>query len=182
MKHPDQLMSVFTKVKKSTKKPVSTKLRLGWDNINVLELSQQLDKNGVDLIAIHARTKQQKYSGKANWNLIKKVKENVNVPIAANGDVFLHEDIKKIKDFTKCDYVMIGRGAMKNPAIFSKKFVSKKILIKEFIDLYLKYEKRQSLNEVKEHCMRLITGEKNLKEYKEKFIKATTIEQLKSYV
>lgn len=117
MKTPELAGSIINKIKKVSNKPVTAKIRAGWDSrsINAAEVAQNLEYNGVDLIAVHGRTREQFYTGKSSNNIIKEVKEKVNVPVIGNGDIFTPEDaVKMIKD-TGCDGVMIGRGILGNP-------------------------------------------------------------------
>ncbi|WP_313163864.1 tRNA dihydrouridine synthase DusB [Sedimentibacter sp.] len=117
MKTPELAGSIINKIKKVSDKPVTAKIRAGWDSrsINAAEVAQNLEYNGVDLIAVHGRTREQFYTGKSSNNIIKEVKEKVNVPVIGNGDIFTPEDaVKMIKD-TGCDGVMVGRGILGNP-------------------------------------------------------------------
>ena len=102
--------------------PVTAKMRSGWDNDSIVveEAGNVLEKSGIAAITLHARTTKQGYAGKSNWNLIKKLKESVDIPVIGNGDVDSIESYKQIKDHTKCDGVMIGRGALGNPWIFKQ--------------------------------------------------------------
>lgn len=119
---PDLLGEIAAAVIKAVPIPVTAKIRLGWDaeSINCIEVSQRLEEVGIHWITIHGRTREQFYSGKANWNWIAKVKDQVKVPIVGNGDVFTREDAKKMFEYTKCDHLAIGRGAQGNPWIFKQ--------------------------------------------------------------
>ena len=103
--------------------PVTGKIRLGWDATqqNFLQIGRILEDNGADLIAMHARTKVQRYSGDANWDCIAELKQAVSIPVIGNGDVQTPEDIDRMKVHTGCDAVMIGRAAIGNPWIFARK-------------------------------------------------------------
>lgn len=102
--------------------PVTCKIRLGWDeeSINVVETCKILEKAGVSLIAIHARTRSQFYSGSPKYEYIKLAKQSVNIPIIANGDINSVNDVKKVMEETSCDGVMIGRGALGNPILIKQ--------------------------------------------------------------
>ena len=102
--------------------PVTVKMRIGWDSdsINVVDFAKRIESTGVAAIAVHGRTKEQMYSGHADWSYIKAVKEAVSVPVLGNGDIVNPEDAKQMLDETGCDAVMVGRGAQGNPWIFGR--------------------------------------------------------------
>ncbi|MCC7430302.1 tRNA dihydrouridine synthase DusB [bacterium] len=107
---------------KTVKLPVTLKTRIGWDfeSIVIVEAVKMLEQAGIQAVSIHARTRSMAYSGKADWNWIRKAKESVKISIVGNGDVFTPQDAKKMFDETGCDGVMIGRGAISNPWIFKQ--------------------------------------------------------------
>lgn len=122
MKNPKLASEIVKAVKASTDKPVTVKFRKGYDesNINAVEFAKILEKSGADCITIHGRTRQQMYEGEADWEIIKRVKESVSIPVIGNGDVFSTEDAERIVEVTNCDGIMIGRGALGNPWIFNQ--------------------------------------------------------------
>ena len=113
----DIASSVLEKV---TQIPITVKMRTGWDSNSIVstEAGIMLEKIGIKAITLHGRTSKQSYSGTSNWELIKELKENVNIPIIGNGDVDSVSKYHQIKEYTNCDGVMIGRGALGNPWIF----------------------------------------------------------------
>ena len=117
LKDIDKTIDIVEEICKVCKKPVSVKIRLGWDHssINCVEFAKRLEKAGVKLIAIHGRTKSDLYSGKCNLDYIKKVKEAVKIPVIGNGDIKTVDDALYMLEYTGCDAVMIGRAAIGNP-------------------------------------------------------------------
>ncbi|SNX53305.1 tRNA dihydrouridine synthase DusB [Thermoanaerobacterium sp. RBIITD] len=122
MMHPDVAESVIKAVVKNSIKPITIKIRKGWDDdhINAVEIAKMAESCGVKAVAIHGRTREQFYSGRADWDIIKKVKDNLKIPVIGNGDIFTPEDAKRMIDETGCDAVMVGRGAEGNPWIFKR--------------------------------------------------------------
>ena len=122
MQNPDAAMRIIEAVVKSVTCPVSVKIRKGWDkgNPNAAEFSKMAEAAGADAITVHGRTRTQMYSGKADWDIIREVKNTVAVPVIANGDVFAAEDAARILKYTGADMAMIGRGALGNPWIFEQ--------------------------------------------------------------
>jgi len=120
MPTPEKVARTFQLLTSALKVPVTGKIRLGWDTRkNYLEIARIVEQEGGSLIAIHGRTKEQRYSGNANWDAVAEVKSMVGIPVIGSGDVRNVADIQRMKDHTNCDAVMIGRGAIANPWIFS---------------------------------------------------------------
>ncbi len=144
---PDKIGRIFNRLSKLLSVPVTGKIRLGWDHTrrNYLEVAQILEDNGAALIAVHARTKAQAYTGAADWDAIAEIKQRVKLPVIGNGDVKCVADIERMKRHTGCDAVMIGRAAIGNPWIFARKdrhdvtFAEKAALIRRHLGLMLDY-------------------------------------------
>lgn len=147
MKNPDLIFDIVSEIVKKVSKPVSVKIRSGWDssNINAVEVAKRIEAAGASAITVHARTRSQGYGGFADLDVIKAVKEAVKIPVIGNGDVVDGPSAKRMLDYTGCDAVMIGRGALGNPWIFRE------------IDQYLKdgtLLARPSHQEIKEMMIR----------------------------
>ncbi len=147
MKNPKLVEEILSKLVKSVKKPVTLKIRKGYneDNINAVEIAKIAEASGVSAIAVHARTREQYYSGKADWNIIKAVKSTVNIPVIGNGDVTDGKSAEEMYEYTGCDGIMIARAARGNPWIFREirdYFCSKTVekpAKDEVIDMILKH-------------------------------------------
>lgn len=197
LKNPDKIYEIVKQVVENTNTPISVKIRSGWDenSINAVEVAQKIEQAGASLIAIHARTRSQGYSGKANWDIIKQVKENVSIPVIGNGDIKTIYDAKKMLDETKCDAIMIGRATLGNPwfikecveYIENNKIIDpptniEKIdMINHHYELLKKYtSEKQALLEIRMHALWYIKGLPNIKEYKNKITSCKTEQEFKN--
>lgn len=122
MRTPEKAARIVTAVKAACGKPVTVKMRKGWDkgSVNAVEFAQAMEAAGADAIAVHGRTRAQMYAGKADWDIIRLVKQAVSVPVIANGDVAEPQDAPHILHYTGADMVMIGRGCFGNPWLFQQ--------------------------------------------------------------
>ncbi|MCD4720173.1 MAG: tRNA dihydrouridine synthase DusB [Desulfobacula sp.] len=122
MKEPELTKTILTAVRKAINLPLTIKLRSGWDHSGqqAFKIAQIAQDSGVDAIILHPRTANQGFKGKANWDLITKLKQQLSIPVIGNGDINTVEDAQKMITHTKCDAVMVGRAAMKNPFILSQ--------------------------------------------------------------
>lgn len=147
MKNPGLVRKIVTSVSKAIKKPLTVKIRKGFDenNINAVEIAKIIEDSGAAAVAVHGRTRQQYYSGKADWDIIRQVKEAVSIPVIGNGDVDSPQKAKQMLEETGCDGVMVGRAAEGNPWIFRE--------ISHYLDTG-ELLPRPSLEEVKEMILR----------------------------
>ena len=117
LKDPDKIRDIVSAVVDTVDLPVTAKIRSGWNNkcINAVEIAKIVEDCGASAITVHPRTREERYGIKANWSIIKEVKENVSIPVIGNGDIFTCYDAKRMIDETGCDAIMIGRGVLGNP-------------------------------------------------------------------
>ena len=122
MRDPDKAGRIIEAMRAKTKKPVTVKMRAGWDegSVNAVEFARVLEAAGASMVCVHGRTREQFYGGKADWGVIAQVKNAVSIPVIGNGDVLSYADAERMVGQTGCDYVMVGRGALGNPWIFGE--------------------------------------------------------------
>lgn len=194
MKDVKKVYEIGKCLKESTEKKVNVKIRMGIDedSINYIEVGKALEDSGIDYVILHGRTRKQQYSGKADWESIRKLKETLSIPVIANGDVFSVKDYKNILDVTGADGVMIARGAMGNPFIFRqiKDYIEGKetspityedILhtIKRQYDLSLKYKSEKLvINQMRKHVGWYIKGLPQAASYRDRVNKLKTSKEI----
>ncbi|MBS3143567.1 tRNA-dihydrouridine synthase family protein [Candidatus Woesearchaeota archaeon] len=189
LKEKEYVGELLEYLSSNMKRPLTIKMRSGFKRNESLELVKIME-DYVDAIAIHARTREQGYTGKADWNIIKEVKENVSIPIIGNGDITSPEKAVEMLEYTKCDYVMIGRAALGNPFIFEqcndyhKNEKYKKYSLEEkkeiFFDYYKLLKKYDLLNLglFKGQALEFFKGYKGSKEVKSKIVVSRDINEI----
>ena len=175
LKNPDKIKRIVEAVVNAVNVPVTVKIRSGWDekSINAVEVAKIIEKAGASAIAVHARTRSQGYSGKANWDIIKQVKESVDIPVIGNGDITSPWLAKDMLEKTGCDAVMIGRALLGNPWLIrdTVMYLDKGVLLeeaspKEKIDMLKKHYKlllentneKQAIMEIRAHAVWYVKG------------------------
>lgn len=190
MKDLDKAYQIIRSCVQNAQVPVTVKFRSGVDSehINAVEFAKMCEKAGASAITIHARTREQGYSGKADWELIKQVVQAVNIPVIGNGDVTDRDSYLKIKEQTGCQGVMIGRGALGKPEVFSKilckkEHFDKKHAILEHIKELQKYYSEEFISKhMRKHLLWYLAGKPKMKEYKEKANKVASINDIKELI
>lgn len=198
MKTPRLAMEIVSRIKNASNKPVTVKIRKGWDknSINYMSFAKMLQESGADAITLHGRTRDQFYSGKADWNAIAELKAYLSIPVIGNGDIFSFSDGIKMLEETRCDGIMIGRGALGNPWIFGQ---IEKGLKQESIDypgykeklgqlllhldmLIIDKPERVAVLQIRKHCGWYIKGLHGAAEYRNRFNQVQSRDELKKVI
>lgn len=197
LKSPEKVKKIVKAVVDSVPIPVTVKIRSGWDenSINAVEIAKVIESAGASAIAVHPRTRKQGYSGSADWNIIKQVKENVSIPVIGNGDIRSCFDAKRMIDETGCDAVMIGRGVLGNPWLIKEcvdylenGIMPREINLEEKINMIKKHlnlliqtkPEKVAMLEIRSHAAWYLKGLPNTKDLKENIFKTNNSEELVS--
>ena len=195
LKDPDKVFEIVKAVVDNVSIPVTVKIRSGWDanSINAVSIAKIVEKAGASAITVHGRTRAQGYSGVVDLDIIKKVKENVSIPVIGNGDIKSCFDAKYMMDYTKCDAVMIGRGILGNPWLIKEcveyledGVLPKEITIKEKFDMIKRHmdlllstkNEKVALLEMRTHIAYYLKGIPGTKELKQKIFKTKTKKEI----
>ena len=194
LKNSEKVYEIVSNVVKSVNVPVTVKIRSGWDSnsINAVEIAKMIERAGASAITVHPRTRAQGYTGKADWNIIKEVKENVTIPVIGNGDIKSCYDAKRMLEETKCDAVMIGRGVLGNPWLIKEciEYLNTgkepiKVSLKEKMEMVKRHYKlleetkgeKLALLEMRTHAAWYLKGLENSTKLKEAIFKTKTKEE-----
>ncbi len=195
MLKPTLVGEIIRKVSGAINVPLTVKIRKGWDqnNLNALEIAHIARENGVAAIAIHGRTREEFYSGKADWSIVEELKKSMDIPVIGNGDIFSPVDAVNMIERTGCDAVMIGRGARGNPWIFSHTLrymetgqlpdmpdISERIrMIEEHTRLMVSYKGEETaVKEMRKHICWYIKGLKNAGRLRNQVNRVSSIDEL----
>ena len=195
LKDPDKVYEIVEAVVKAVNVPVTVKIRSGWDekHINAVEIAKKCEQAGASAITIHGRTRAQGYSGHADWNIIKQVKESVSIPVIGNGDVTSCYEAKRMIDETGVDAVMIGRGVLGNPWLIKEcvdylndgtepkevSFIDKVSMMRKHYQLLTEDKSEKlALLEIRSHIIWYLKGMPQSKEIKNKICQSKTTEDM----
>ena len=194
MQSPELIAGITRKVVEKAKVPVTIKIRKGWDkeHVNAVQIARIAEKNGISAITVHGRTREEFYSGKADWNIIKEVKDSVSIPVIGNGDIISIESANEIFEKTNCDAIMIGRASLGNPWIFEEIISGQKVnktcedvkkMIEKHLEMLIK-EKGEytAIREIRKHIAWYIKGFANAAEIRKRVNEIDGLEELKSMI
>lgn len=193
LKDPNKIYEIVKNLVDNLHTPVTVKIRLGYDKINVLEVAKKIEEAGAKAITVHARTQKVFYSGNALWEYIKLVKDNLSIPVIGNGDIRSPEDALRMLKETGCDAVMIGRGVLGNPWLIrqtvdylEKGTYEKNVPYQEKIDMMRTHlsilekdkDEKRALLEIRSNILFYLKGMPRSKEMKNEFMKCNTKDEI----
>lgn len=195
LKEPDKVEDIVSAVVETVNIPVTVKIRSGWDNrcINAVEIAEIIEDSGASAITVHPRTREDRYGVKANWSIIRDVKDTVSIPVIGNGDIFSCYDAKRMIDETGCDAIMIGRGVLGNPWLIKQcidyldnGIEPEKVTLEERIEMIKKHAEllseirpeKVAMHKMRTHAAYYLKGQYRSVEIKPRLFKMNTKEEL----
>jgi len=187
MKNPELMREILERAVEASDKPITLKIRAGWneDQTNAVEIAKIAEEAGAAAVTVHGRTREQFYSGKADWEIIKKVKDSVAIPVIGNGDVDSRRSAQRMIESTGCDGVMIGRAALGNPWIFNssqKEKVTDEQRIGKcrsyFIELLKSKPEKVALGEIRKHASWFTKGVRGSGDFRNKINKSICVDEV----
>ncbi len=196
MKNPEKCAEIVRAVKERVRLPVTVKMRVGWDrdHVNAVETARLCEQAGADAVCVHGRTREQMYQGKADWEIIRQVKQAVGIPVIGNGDVTDAQSACLMLEKTGCDLVMVGRGALGNPWVFRQinayltdscrilpppGVAERIVVIRKHIGLLCEYKgEGRGMREARKHVGWYIHGVKNAAEFRRRAGELSTLSDL----
>ena len=191
LQEQEKLFEIIHALASTIHKPITVKMRSGFKRVEALEIIRVLERAGAAAVTIHGRTQEQGYSGKANWDIIKQVKESVSIPVIGNGDVDSPKKAEEILRYTKCDYIMIGRAAKNNPWIFKQilhYFDTGELLQQtreeklHLLNEYLMLAHQPDIKTARERAMDFTKGLKGSAQLRVKLQRLTTVEDIEKAI
>lgn len=183
LKNPEKLLSLLRAAVSVSSKPVTCKLRMGWDKPVLHEFVSKIEDTGVKGIALHARTAQQAYAGNADWAYIKRIKSLISIPLIGNGDIHSASDVQEKLDGNYCDLVMLGRSAWNNPEIFAQvagnNIPTKTQLLSRYFELCAEHPS-SDLIDIKAQVSGMLSGIPNVKKYRVQLMQEKTVDAVQA--
>ncbi|MDO5441317.1 MAG: tRNA dihydrouridine synthase DusB [Bacillota bacterium] len=184
---PDTAAACVKACVESTKKPVTVKMRIGFNETSgVVDFAKRIQDAGATFITVHGRTREQYYSGKADWKVIKEIKSALSIPVVGNGDIFSREDAERMLSETGVDAVMIARGAMGNPWIFSGEIPAleeiKAVMTRHAVDIVAEKGEYAGIRQMRAHAGNYIKGIKGAASLRARINSCESLEQLLSII
>jgi tRNA-dihydrouridine synthase B len=183
LREPELLGAIARSVVKGGEVSVSAKIRTGWDanSLNYMTIVRILEDSGISFISVHGRTRAQRYSDKANWDVIKEINEKSNIPVIGNGDIMSHREAEEKQSYSGCRAVMIGRGAIGNPWIFSGSepgFGERIDQIKYHLNLMIEFYGDRGIILMRKHLTKYIHGIKDASKTRMKLVQSKNIDEI----